>query len=95
MFGHLFRPKRTFGSSDELFEAVRSLIGEMRANGQTRVAEELEDGFKCLNGLTDGWALFLESIDAVLSSSLEGLTAPQSATLADVRAAVHRAVYRR
>ena len=95
MFGDLFRAKRSFASADELFEVVRSLIAEMRANGQTGAAKELDDGFRCLNGLTDGWGLFLESIDAVLRRSFEDLTASQGATLADIRAAVHRAIHRR
>jgi hypothetical protein len=91
----LFRRKKVvFTSNEALFDAVRGLIKQMKAAGQVRAAEELEDGMSCLNGLTDGWGLFLESIDKARKMS-GGLAASQKATLEDIRAAVDRIVYRR
>jgi hypothetical protein len=95
MIRDIFRRKVVFKTNAELFEAVGDLIAQLRTVGQVRAAEELEVGMRCLNGLTDGWALFLESIDKVRAMASVGLTVSQKAALADIRAAVHRLVYRR
>ena len=41
------------------------LLTRLDAGGHAEAAAELRRGFSCLNGLTDGWALFLESIEKV------------------------------
>jgi len=56
-------------STDEFFEAVAQLTAELEMHGHADAAAELRSGFGCLNGLTDGWALFLESIDKVQAPS--------------------------
>jgi hypothetical protein len=55
----------------------------------------LREGYGCLNGLTDGWAQFLESIDRVRKTSSAGFDKDDRESLKMIRAVAHRAVYRR
>ena len=56
---------RPFESSQDLFAAVTDLMKRLEAGGHVQAVAEIRDGYRCLNGLTDGWALFLESIEKV------------------------------
>ena len=56
LFGH--QPR--YESSKDFFAAVEELIAALKASGCEASAASLEKGYGCLNGLTDGWALFLE-----------------------------------
>src|SRR5437763_450272 len=58
-----------FRSNEEFFQAVNDLIATLEAGGHQEAAAELREGFGCLNGLTDGAALFLESIEKVQAST--------------------------
>jgi len=89
----MFGRSPAFASAEELFEATRSLVSELRSGGDAFAADELEAGMRCLNGLTDGWALFLESIERVRVSN--PLMPNQKARLENIRKDVHRIVYRR
>jgi len=51
-----------FRSNEEFFQAVADLMAKLEAGGHVQAAAELREGLGCLNGLTDGWALFLDSI---------------------------------
>jgi hypothetical protein len=67
----------SFQSNEELFQGVRDLITKPEAGGHVAVAGESKNGIRCHNGLTDGWAHFLESIDGVCTAHAKGL-APRS-----------------
>ena len=54
-------------SNSEFFQNIEKLIQGLDATGKREAANELRDGLSCLNGFTDGWALFMESIDKVIS----------------------------
>jgi hypothetical protein len=84
----------TFGSSEEFFQAVRDLAAELESQGSHSAACELATGLSCLNGLTDGWASLLESLERVQSEHSSALTPPQADALAALVLAAHRAVYR-
>lgn len=84
-----------YGSNEEFFDAVRGLISELRADGRAEAGARLEDGFGCLNGLTDGAASFLEAVEELLAGEGGALTGPQLRTLREIRGALRRAVYRR
>ena len=81
-------------SNEEFFQTVKELITKLELNGHQDAAAQLRDGYGCLNGLTDGWALFLESIDSVLATATEGLDQADKQALKIVRAAAHKSVYR-
>ncbi len=85
----------SFRSNDEFFHAVEDLTAKLEAGGHVDAAAELRGGLRCLNGLTDGAALFLEAIERVQTTHAKRFTQDERKALAAVRAAVHRAVYRR
>ena len=86
---------REFKSNDDFFQAVRDLIHRLEKQGNLNAAQMLRAGFSCLNGLTDGWALLMESIDKTISEN-RGKIAPNDVSeLQDMLKAVRKAVYRR
>ncbi len=82
-----------FRSSEELFAATRALVRRLELAGLEEAAAELAEGYACLNGLTDGWALFLESIERVRSEWTDALRPEDRETLEDVLHDVRRHVY--
>ena len=84
-----------FKSNDEFFAAVRALIARLESAGHAQAAAELREGFACLNGLTDGSALFLEAIDKVRQERSREFDKGEREALEAIRKAVHAAVYRR
>src|SRR5438874_2187800 len=92
----LVSPKlAAFRSNEEFFQAVADLMDKLEAGGHPQAAAELRDGFGCLNGLTDGSALFLESIQRVEATYARQFAPDERKALERIRRAVHRAVYRR
>jgi len=85
---------RPFASLDEYFEAVRSLVADLRSSGHEAAADELREGLGCLNGLTDGWAAFAEAADAVRDRHASGLTPAQRTRLGEVRRVAWRVTRR-
>ncbi len=59
MFGR--RPR--FRDSKDFFAAVEALIAALKASGCGASAASVEEGYGCLTGLTDGWALFLDHME--------------------------------
>jgi hypothetical protein len=91
----MVNPVTSFRSPEEFFQAVRALIADLEREGDPGAAATLRDGFGCLNGLTDGWALFLESIDKVRATAAGRLAPEARKALETIRGAAHAAVYRR
>ncbi len=85
----------SFRSNEEFFDAVRGLIGKLEAGGHASAAAELKAGFGCINGLTDGLAMFLESVEKIQRSHARDFAAEERDTLESIRKAAHKAVYRR
>jgi hypothetical protein len=89
------RAMAAFRSSEEFFEAVYTLIARLEAAGHHQAASELRDGLRCLNGLTDGSALFLDAIETVQTAESRRFAREDQQALETIRARVHVAVYRR
>ncbi len=81
-------------SSEAFFDSVRTLIAQLDQAELAQAAAELRSGFGCLNGLTDGWALFMESLEKVLDEHGSQLTTEHRAALQALLAQVRRTVYR-
>ena|GEM_PF-1560090 len=86
---------RTYKSNDEFFQALEKLVQEIDDSGQYEAANRLREGFSCLNGLTDGWALLMESIETTVSQDQEKLKCENMAELKEMLKIVRKAVYRR
>lgn len=85
----------SFPSTEDFFQAVAALLARLVDAGHAKAADELREGLGCLNGLTDGWALFLKSVESVQSTYAKRLTQDEQRALEQIRAAAHQAVYRR
>jgi hypothetical protein len=85
--------KHPFQSNEEFFKAVTDLVTRLERGGHERAAAELRAGLGYLNGLTDGAALFLDSIAKVQAIHAERFTRDDQKTLETIRVVLHRAVY--
>jgi HAD superfamily hydrolase (TIGR01509 family) len=88
-------PLRQFGSLDAYFAAAKDLTARLRSEGHEAAAAELRSGYDCLNGLTDGWALFLASIDTVRRERATALSAEERRELEKLRRVARGMVRRR
>lgn len=59
-----------------------------------RRARELRDGFACLNGLTDGWAMLLESVDKVIAVHGKALAPGDTEELKEMSRAIGKIMRR-
>jgi hypothetical protein len=82
-----------FKSNEELFQTTSDLIAALEVSGNSLAAGELRSGMRALNGLTDGWAAFLESIRKVQKQYSSQLNSSQKSTLKNIHQAVYRRVY--
>jgi hypothetical protein len=85
--------KYPFQSNEEFFRAATDLMARLERDGHPGAAAELRKGFGCLNGLTDGAALFLESIAQVQATKAAQFTRDDQKALETLRAVMHRVVY--
>ena len=85
------RPK--FKNSEEFFAAVEGSIKALRAAGCEASADSVKEGFSCLNGLTDGWALFLDHLEKAESLLPPGAPPAEKAKLGEITYAARYSVY--
>ena len=85
--------KHPFQSHEDFFRAVEDLTARLQRGGHLLAASELRQGLGCLNGLTDGLALFLESIAKVQATHADRFAREDQKALETIRVVVHRAVY--
>ncbi|MBT8123557.1 MAG: hypothetical protein KJO81_01890 [Gammaproteobacteria bacterium] len=83
-----------FQSNADLFEAIKKLQSSLSSSGNEKAGELLGEGMLSLNGLTDGWALLLESINTLNKRYGATLSQHQCDELNKIHKAVHQVVYR-
>jgi hypothetical protein len=88
------RSKSVFKSNQEFFQATKDFIVVLRQSGRHSEADTLQEGLGLVSGLTDGWALLLDSVKEV-EKSAGTLTASERKKLTEIHDAVYEAVYRR
>lgn len=86
---------RDFKSNEEFFVALRDLIGRIEKQGNIAASKELRSGFSCLNGLTDGWAQLMESMERTMAANQGTIEATEMLDLSDMLKVVSKVVYRR
>ncbi len=84
-----------FKSNDEFFAAFRDLVARIEKHGHAEADQELRNGCSCLNGLTDGWALLMESMDKTIVANRGKIDFREMTELRDMRRIVRKVVYRR
>lgn len=83
-----------YQSNTYLFEAIKQLKDSLSSSGNEDSDELIAEGMSSLNGLTDGWALLLESINTVIKNHSITLSEQQNVELNKIRSEVHKIVYR-
>lgn len=90
----LFGKKPPFKSAGEVQEAARRLIASLETAGFSAAAGSVREGFSSLNGLTDGWALFLGGLEKARELLPPEAGAGDRKILEELIAAARLAVYR-
>ncbi len=85
---------RDFKSNEEFFAALSDLVSRIEKQGNIVAANELRFGFSCLNGLTDGWALLMESIEKTVNGQRGKIGKTEISELSDMLKVVTKVVYR-
>ena len=84
-----------FQSNEAFFAAFRDFVARIEKQGHAETAKELRDGFACMNGLTDGWAMLMEAMKRVVAGQRGKIEGPELAELRRMLKAVTKTVYRR
>ena len=85
---------KTYSSNEELFAEINLLIGHLAAAGLDTAAQDLRTGLSSLNGLTDGWALLMQSIERVAKQCSVAMDARRAGELHAMLAVVAKVVDR-
>ena len=83
-----------FKSNEEFFQATTEFIASLHQSGRHSEAKTLREGLDLVTGLTDGWALLLDSVKEV-EKSAGALNASERKKLTEIHDAVYQTVYRR
>lgn len=80
---------------EELWAGIDAMAKRLEGIGLPEAAAELRHGYSCLNGLTDGWADFRDSVEKVSSDVSDDLDREDRRRLAMIRASARYAMRRR
>jgi regulatory protein YycH of two-component signal transduction system YycFG len=86
---------KQYKSNTEFIIDLRRLIVRLDEQGNKDAAQELRSGCSCLNGLTDGYALLMESIDRTLKQYGNRIRQPEKTKLRNMLQLTKKAVNRR
>jgi hypothetical protein len=86
---------RLWASNDAFFRAVDEFSGRLGAEGHREAAAEIKASLLHLNGLTDGWAICGESLEATRERFGSVLASRQKFELDALIAAARDAAFRR
>jgi len=86
--------KKKYIDNQEFFDDVRAFQIELEGPGEIEAADEIKDGMNLINGLTDGWAMFLDSLNMVKADFSSSLDSAQKDKLDIFINLTHQAVYR-
>ncbi len=93
--GELFQRVPRYATLEELWAGVPAMINRLDQLGCADAATELRNGYGALNGLTDGWAAFRDSVDRVWHTTSARLGPEDRHALARIRASARYAMRRR
>ena len=72
---------KEYKDNEDFFNDVYKLQIELEENGNIEAAKEIEEGMSLINGLTDGWSMFLESLNKVNSEYSSSFTKEEKQNL--------------
>jgi len=85
----------TYKSNEEFLKAYQDLVQRIEDNGQLEVAQRLRKGLSYLNGLTDGWALLMDTIDVAITDNHDVIDPIDMKELEEMFKSVKKVVYRK
>lgn len=85
---------KEYQSNEEFFSAVKDLASKLENTGHKEAASELLKGIRMLNGLTDGWADFMNALDEIVKQYSKELNDVDIQTLKNFHSVAKKAVYR-
>ncbi len=86
--------KKEYKDNQEFFNDIQAFKSELEYIGEMEAAKEINDGMSLINGLTDGWAMFLDSLKKVNSEYSSSFTSEQKEELKHYIEITGKAVYR-
>jgi len=86
--------KKKYRDNQAFFDDVRAFQIELGRLGEIEAANEIKDGMNLINGLTDGWAMFLNSLNKVKAEFSSSLNPAQKDKLDVFINLTRKAVYR-
>jgi hypothetical protein len=84
-----------YKSNEDYFAKLNTLAGQMEQSGHVGPAARIRQGILCVNGLTDGWAMLMEELDAIVIQYGKILPQDQLSELERALEAAQKAVFRR
>jgi hypothetical protein len=85
---------KEYKDNQEFFTDVHALQKELENNGEFEAAKEIKEGIGLINGLTDGWAMFLESLNKVNLEYSSSFSTEQKEKLSYYIKLTHKVVHR-
>ena len=85
---------KEYKDNQEFFTDVQALQKELENNGEFEAAKEIKEGIGLINGLTDGWAMFLESLNKVNLEYSSSFSTEQKEKLSYYIKLTHKVVHR-
>ena len=85
---------KPYASNQAYFEELEDLAARMERSCHVEASAEVRRGISCVNGLTDGWVMLMDSLDLVIAQHSQGLPFDQRDDLRRAREAAQKAVYR-
>ncbi len=86
--------KKEYKDNQEFFNDVIALQNGLENTGKIEAAKEIQECMSLINGLTDGWAMFLESLNKVRSEYSSSFTTEQKEKLELYINLAHKVVHR-
>ena len=84
-----------YQSNDEFYRDFDAFVQRLDFNGHHKASEKLRHGISCLNGLTDGWALLMESVEETLHQYGNDLSEIEKQKLKNILVTVRQVVFRK
>jgi hypothetical protein len=85
---------KSYASNLVYFDELAKLVARMEQGGRAEAAAELRRGISCVNGLTDGWAMLMDALGAVITRYRDDLSPELLSDLESAYQAARKAVYR-
>ena len=86
---------KEYEANEDLFADFQQLVQRIEKGGNRRAAEKLRYGLSCLNGLTDGWGLLMESIEETIATHQSELEENDLTSLRELGFVIQKEVIRK